>query len=633
VCGICGKVNRDSDAPMDEGAIRRMAGLLAHRGPDGEGVFVKDHVGLGHRRLAIIDLSPAGRQPMSNEDGSIWIVFNGEIYNFLELRAALIQTGHTFRSKSDTEVIVRLYEDRGLEALHALRGMFALAIWDMKRRRLVLARDRFGKKPLFYFDGPSAFIFASELQSLLEDPSVPRVPDRDAIRYYLTYQCVPYPYTAFQGIRKLPPAHYLILERDQLRLGRYWGLRYAETSEEPEEALSKRLRRHLEEAVALRMVSDVPVGAFLSGGIDSSAVVALMARMSEGPVKTFSIGFDDDRLSELPYARTVAARFATDHHEFVVKPDAVTILPLLVRHFGEPFADSSAVPQYYLSKLAAEFVTVALSGDGGDEAFGGYDRHLASLLARPADRMPGPLRNGLASLGEAMSRLSVSAPRLARIGRFLRALGDDAPRRYARWVSAFDREEQAGLFSADLLDQVRGVDPHQLILDAYRATNASHPLDATLDVDVRTYLPNDLLVKVDITSMANSIEVRSPFLDHPLMEFAASLPASLKIRGMKKKYLLKQSLANLLPRDILNRPKQGFAVPIDRWFRQELKEMAWDTLLDPRSLERGYFNGEAVQRMLDEHARGVRTRHHQLWSLLMLELWHRAFIDSSSRGG
>jgi len=633
MCGICGKINRDPDAPMDEGAIRRMAGLLAHRGPDGEGAFVKDHVGLGHRRLAIIDLSPAGRQPMSNEDGSIWIVFNGEIYNFRELRAELIQGGHRFRSRSDTEVIVRLYEDRGLEALHALRGMFALAIWDMTRRRLVLARDRFGKKPLFYFDGPSAFVFASELQSLLEDPSVPRVPDLDAIRYYLTFQYVPYPCTAFQGIRKLPPAHYLILEQDQLRVERYWDLQYAAKTEESEPALADRLRSHLEEAVRLRMVSDVPIGAFLSGGIDSSAIVALMAGMSEDPVKTFSIGFDDDRLSELPYARTVARRFSTDHHEFVVKPDAVAILPLLVRHFGEPFADSSAVPQYYLSKLAAEFVTVALAGDGGDEAFGGYDRHLASLLARPADHMPGPLRNGFAGVGEAMSRLSVLAPRLARIGRFLLALGDDAQRRYARWVSAFDREEQAGLFSADFLGRVREVDPQRLILDAYRATDASHPLDATLDVDVRTYLPNDLLVKVDITSMANSIEVRSPFLDHPLMEFAASLPASLKIRGVKKKYLLKRSLADLLPTDILNRSKQGFAVPIDRWFRRELKEMAWDTLLDPRSLERGYFNGEVVKRMLGEHARGVRARHHQLWSLLMLEMWHRTFIDSSSNGG
>jgi asparagine synthase (glutamine-hydrolysing) len=627
MCGICGKVNRDPDAPMDEGAIRRMAGLLAHRGPDGEGVFVKDHVGLGHRRLAIIDLSPAGRQPMSNEDGSIWIVFNGEIYNFRELRAALIQTGHTFRSKSDTEVIVHLYEDRGLEALHALRGMFALAIWDMKRRRLVLARDRFGKKPLFYFDGPSAFIFASELQALLEDPSVPRVPDLDAIRYYLTYHYVPYPYTAFQGIRKLPPAHYLMLEGDQLRLGRYWRLQYAEKTQESEPALAERLRSHLEEAIRLRMMSDVPVGAFLSGGIDSSAVVALMARMSGDPVKTFSIGFDDDRLSELSYARTVAGRFATDHHEFVVKPDAVTILPLLVRHFGEPFADSSAVPQYYLSKLAAEFVTVALAGDGGDEAFGGYDRYLAALLARRADRMPGLLRNGFVGLGEAMSRLSVSAPRLARIGRFLRALGDDAPRRYARWVSAFDREEQAGLFSADFLGQVRGVEPERLILDTYRSTDATDLLDATLGVDVKTYLPNDLLVKVDITSMANSMEVRSPFLDHPLMEFAASLPASLKIRGLKKKYLLKQSMADLLPAEILNRPKQGFAVPLDRWFRHELKEMVWDTLLDPRSLERSYFKADAVKRMLDEHARGLRQRHHQLWSLLMLELWHKACID------
>lgn len=627
MCGICGRVNRDPDAPMDEGAIRRMMGVLAHRGPDGDGVFVKDHVGLGHRRLAVIDLSSAGRQPMSNEDGSIWIVFNGEIYNFLELREGLIRKGRVFRSQSDTEVIVHLYEELGLEVLGALRGMFALAIWDAKRRRLLLARDRFGKKPLFYFAGSSSFVFASEIQSLLEEPSVTRVPDLEAILLYLTYHYVPYPRTAFQGIRKLPPAHYLVLEEGRIRVDRYWTLRYAEKSRDPEGALSERLRAHLEEAVRLRMVSDVPVGALLSGGIDSSTVVALMARLSERPVKTFSIGFEGNGYSELPHARSIARRFATDHHECVVKPDAVAVLPLLVRHFGEPFADSSAVPQYYLTKLARESVTVALAGDGGDEAFGGYDRYLALLLARRADSLPSVFRGGLAGLGRGVSRLPVATPFLSRAGRFLQGLGDDPSRRYARWVSHLDKEQQDVLLSRDFLEQVRGIDPEALILDAYRATDATHLLDATLDVDVRTYLPNDLLVKVDITSMAGSVEVRSPFLDHPLMEFAGSLPPSLKIRGLEKKYLLKRAMADLLPREVLNRPKQGFAVPLDHWFRHDLKEMARDTLLAPRCLGRGYFRAEAVRRMLDEHVRGVRRWHHQLWSLLMLELWHRDFLD------
>lgn len=612
---------------MEEGAIRRMAAVLAHRGPDGEGVFVKDHVGLGHRRLAIIDLSQAGHQPMSNEDGSIWIVFNGEIYNFLELRDGLIRKGHTFRSRSDTEVIVHLYEDLGLEALRVLRGMFAFAIWDANRKRLLLARDRFGKKPLFYFAGSSSFVFASELQSLLEDPSVPRVPDLEAIRYYLTYQYVPSPHTAFQGIRKLPPAHYLLLEDGQFRLTRYWDLHYAEKSREPEEALSERLRGHLEEAVRLRMISDVPVGALLSGGIDSSTVVALMTRLSGSPVKTFSIGFEEDGFSELPHARSVARRFGTEHHEFVVKPDAVTVLPLLVRHFGEPFADSSAVPQYHLSRLAREFVTVALAGDGGDEAFGGYDRYLAVLLARPADHLPRFIGNGLAGLGKRLSRVSRIAPFLSRAGRFLQALSDDPLRRYARWMSHFDREQQVALFSEDFLEQVCGIDPEGPILDAYRESDATHLLDATLDVDVRTYLPNDLLVKVDITSMASSVEVRSPFLDHPLMEFAASLPPSLKIRGLEKKYLLKRAMADLLPEEILHRPKQGFAVPLEHWFRRDLREMAHDILLAPRCLGRGYFRAEAVKRLLDEHVRAVGRWHHQLWNLLMLELWHRACID------
>jgi asparagine synthase (glutamine-hydrolysing) len=604
-----------------------MAKALAHRGPDSEGFFVNDHVGLAHRRLAIIDLSPDATQPMSNEDGSIWIVFNGEIYNFHELRDALIRKGHIFHSRSDTEVIVHLYEDLGPEALRALRGMFALAIWDANHRQLLLARDRLGKKPLFYFAGPSSFAFASELQSLLEDPSVPRVPDLEAIRYYLTYRYVPSPYSAFQGIRKLPPAHYLLLKDGQLRLNRYWTLHYAEKSHEPEEVLSERLRGSLEEAVRLRMISDVPIGAFLSGGLDSSAVVALMSRLSGAPVKTFSIGFEEDAFSELPYARSIARRFGTDHHEFVVKPDAVSILPLLVRHFGEPFADSTAVPQYYLSKLAREHVTVVLAGDGGDEAFGGYDRYVATLATRPTDRIPSPLRNGLAGVIRRLSKFPLSTPFLLRTSRFLRALSDDPQRRYARWVSHFDLQQQAALFSSAFLKQVRGIDPERLVLDVYQQTDATHLLDATLDVDVRTYLPDDLLVKVDITSMANSLEVRAPFLDHPLMEMAASLPPSLKIQGLEKKYLLKRAMADLLPVEILNRPKQGFIVPIDHWFRHDLQEMAYDTLLDPRSLGRGYFRPEVVRRLLDEHVRGVQNFHRQLWNLLMLELWHRCFID------
>ncbi|WP_337286651.1 asparagine synthase (glutamine-hydrolyzing) [Candidatus Methylomirabilis sp.] len=627
MCGICGTINRDPDAPVDEGMLHRMAKALAHRGPDSEGFFANGHVGLAHRRLAIIDLSSDGAQPMSNEDGSIWIVFNGEIYNFYELREALVRKGHNFRSRTDTEVIVHLYEELGPEALRALRGMFALAIWDANQQQLLLARDRLGKKPLFYFAGSSSFAFASELQSLLEDTAVPRVPDLEAIRYYLTYRYVPSPYSAFQGIRKLPPAHYLLLKEGQLRTHRYWALRYAEKSDEPEEVLVDRLRGSLEEAVRLRMIGDVPIGAFLSGGLDSSAVVALMSRWSGRPVKTFSIGFEEDSFSELPYARSVARRFGTDHHEYVVKPDAVGILPLLVRHFGEPFADSTAVPQYYLSQLAREHVTVVLAGDGGDEAFGGYDRYVAGLAARPTDRIPITLRNGLAGMTRRLSKVPLSTPLLQRTGRMLRALSDDPQRRYVRWMSHFDMQQQAALFSSAFLKQVRDIDPERLVLDRYQETDAAHPLDATLDVDVNTYLPDDLLVKVDITSMANSLEVRAPLLDHPLMEFAAALPPSFKIQGVDKKYLLKRAMVDLLPAEILNRSKQGFIVPIDRWFRHDLQEMAYDTLLSSRSLRRGYFRPEAVKRLLDEHAGGAHDRHRQLWSLLMLELWHRCFID------
>jgi asparagine synthase (glutamine-hydrolysing) len=371
----------------------------------------------------------------------------------------------------------------------------------------------------------------------------------------------------------------------------------------------------------------VPIGAFLSGGIDSSTVIALMSRLSKEPIKTFSIGFEDDGFSELPQARAAARRFGTEHHEFVVKPDAVAVLPLLVRHFGEPFADSSAVPQYYLSKMARDYVTVALAGDGGDESFGGYDRYVAALLGQAAERIPGLVRNGLAMAGRRLSLSPISSPLLLRTGRFLQALKYDPQRRYARWMSSFDQEQQAQLFSSEFLEQVRGIDPAGPILDAYRAIDAAHLLDVTLNIDVRTYLPNDLLAKVDITSMANSVEVRSPFLDHPLMEFAASLPPSLKIRGTRKKYLLKRAMADLLPREILNRPKRGFAVPLDRWFRHDLATMTRDLLLDPRSLQRGYFRAGAVERLLDEHVRGVGHWHYPLWTLLVLELWHRAFID------
>jgi asparagine synthase (glutamine-hydrolysing) len=539
----------------------------------------------------------------------------------------LTRKGYAFRSASDTEVIIHLYEDRGPDAIRELRGMFALALWDANQKHLLLARDRFGKKPLFYFDGPSAFVFASELQSLFEEPAVPRIPDLGAIRHYLTHSCVPYPQTAFQGIRKLPPAHYLLVRSGRLSLNRYWDLHYAEQVSEPVEVLSERLRARLDEAVRLRMISDVPIGAFPSGGIDSSSIVALMSRFSAGPVKTFSIGFEDRASSELPHARVIARRFGTDHHEAIVKPEAVAVLPLLVRHFGEPFADSSAVPQYYLSKLAGESVTVALSGDGGDEAFGGYRRYSAVLAAQPADRLPHFLRRGVATLGGVLAASPRGNPFLVWAGRLLKGLGDDPHRRYAQWRSCFERSHQLALFSDAFLNEVRAIDPERLILDAYEASDARHLLNATLDVDVRTYLPNDLLVKVDITAMANSVEVRCPFLDHPLMEFAASLPPSLKVRGLQTKYLLKLALADLLPEEIIDRPKHGFTAPIHLWFRHDLKEMAYDTLLDSKGLGRGYFKTEGVKRLLDEHVTGVRNWHPQLWNLLMLELWHRVCID------
>ncbi|MBI3988608.1 MAG: asparagine synthase (glutamine-hydrolyzing) [candidate division NC10 bacterium] len=649
MCGISGKLFFDPTRAVEEVLIRRMCQVLAHRGPDGEGTYVNGPVGLGHRRLAIIDLSEAGRQPMTNEacaeqsrsHGTLWITFNGEIYNFPELREDLLKRGHRFRSKTDTEVILHLYEEKGVECLNDLRGMFAFAIWDEKRRRLFLARDRLGKKPLFYYADHEKFLFASEPKAILEDPDVKAEPDLEAIHHYLTYGYVPSPYSAFKGMKKLPPGHSLLLKDRDLEVRRYWKLSY--TKKRPgargqgpgvksEEELCQKLLERLREAVRLRMVSDVPLGAFLSGGIDSSVIVALMSGLSSEPVKTFSIGFEEEDYNELPYARMVAKRFQTDHHEFIVKPDAVTVLPKLVWHYNEPFADSSAIPTYYLAKVTREHVTVALNGDAGDENFAGYDRYVANQLACRYDGLPLFLRRAMEKGAGLFLRSSRPGSLRNRARRFLEAIAEEPRRRYSRWLSHFNTQRKEELYTEAFKQEMEGLDSVSLLLEAYDASDAPDFIDATLDVDVQMYLPDDLLVKVDIASMAHSLEARSPLLDHRFMEFAASLPSELKLKGRTQKYIFKKALKELLPDEIIHRPKKGFGVPIDRWFRKDLREMAYDVLLDHRGLERGYFRREAVQKLLDEHCQGEGTWHYLLWNLLMLELWHRMFIDGGKGG-
>lgn len=657
MCGICGKINFNSQ-PVEEALLKKMTGVLSHRGPDDEGIYLSDQqsaisgqprdrpsVGLGHRRLSIIDLSPLAHQPMSNEDGTVWIVYNGEIYNFPELRADLIGRGHTFRSKSDTETIIHLYEEYGAECLKYLRGMFAFALWDERDKSLFLARDRVGKKPLYYRHSDNTFVFASEIKAILQDENFSSKPDYTAIHHYLTYQDVPSPWTAFEGIKKLSPAHYLVLKNGKAELKRYWQLSYLPKHNLHslpfskgkkggfESALKAEIIERLKEAVRIRLISDVPLGAFLSGGIDSSATVALMSEMMNEPVKTFSIGFREKAFNELEYARTIARMFKTDHTEFIVEPDATEILPRLIWHYNEPFADSSAVPSYYVSKLAREHVKVVLNGDGGDENFAGYGRYAANNFSLKMQKFfPSSVAKAVLPAVMLLPHGKDPDNFFWKLKRFLQEYVYPQEMRNAHWLSHFTTEMKAWLYTDDFLKKVSGADSFDLLMEKYASTDADNFLDKTLYADVAMYLPDDLLVKMDVASMANSLEARSPFLDHEFMEFAARIPAELKLKGKNTKYILKEALRGILPDEVLFREKMGFAVPIGRWFRNELKDMAYDTLLSEKAMQRGYFKKEAVKKILDEHVSGRWNWHNHIWNLLMLELWHRMFIDQAHIG-
>ncbi|HXH06222.1 MAG TPA: asparagine synthase (glutamine-hydrolyzing) [Vicinamibacterales bacterium] len=628
VCAIAGKVIRTGASADAEAAVRAMCRAMAHRGPDGEGVIRRGPAVLGHRRLAIIDLSPAAAQPMGLPDGSLWVVFNGEIYNFRELRRELETRGHAFRSRSDTEVILHAYREYGEDCVSRLRGMFAFAVWDEHRHRLFAARDRLGKKPFFYRIDEQGFTFASEAQGLAADPLGPPLePDLSALDLYLTYGYVPHPWSAFRGVRKLSPAHVLVYDASGggLREERYWRARREPKLRLPERDAEEEALRRLREAVRLRLASDVPLGAFLSGGVDSSLVVALMAE--QGPVRTFSIGFHEAEYDERRYARAVAERYATRHTEFVVEPDAAEVLPRLVRHYGEPFADSSAVPSYYLARMTREHVTVALNGDGGDEAFGGYERYAGAGLAERLDVLPAPVLTAAAWLVRRLDRRPKKSGVLHRAARFLEAMRQDPIARYAMWVGYFDDGEKAALYSDDLARATEGVPSLGWLRQTYAGTDATDFIDRTMAADLETYLPGDLLVKMDIATMANSLEARSPLLDHELVEFAARLPVDYKVRGLRTKRLLKRIARRFVPREVVDRPKMGFGVPIDRWLRCQLRDLVEDCLFGRRAVARGYFRPAFVRRLVDEHASGRRRHHHLIWALLMLELWHREFID------
>jgi asparagine synthase (glutamine-hydrolysing) len=636
MCGICGKINLDYETPVEGGLLQRMCDSIRHRGPDGEGQYLDGPVGLGSRRLSIIDLA-TGDQPICNEDGSNWIVFNGEIYNYLELYDILRERGHIFKTHSDTETILHAYEEWGPASCTRLRGMFAYAIWDGGRKRLVIVRDRLGKKPMLYTRTPQAFLFGSELRAILQDGALPRRINQAALAAYLMRLYVPTPQSAFEGIYKLPPAHYLILEAGQIKIERYWHVDFAKRDQPSdgvdEQALCDQLWALLRDATRMRLMSEVPLGAFLSGGIDSSAIVALMSQLMSEPVKTFSIRFEESRYDETPYARQVARLFNTDHEEFTVRSSALEVLPQLVWHFGEPFADASAIPTYYVSKLTRQHVTVALSGDAGDENFAGYDYYRAARLLEAFHALPASLRKDVIP---SFLRMAQGMPFLHNLAQqsltILQRDNVSPAQAYVGRTSVFSPDMLAQLCQPEFQTATNPaivIAPLENMLAEFRGVDG---LERWMYLDVYNYLPDDINVKVDIASMANSLEVRAPFLDHKVVEFAASLPPQMKLngsawRGMTTKYILKKAMQRILPKDILYRRKHGFAVPLSEWFRGELRGLTRSVLLSPQALGRGYFIPAQVERMIVEHERGTADHGTRLWALLNLEMWQRTYID------
>jgi asparagine synthase (glutamine-hydrolysing) len=623
MCGIAGIVSTSAGERIESAAIHRMCQAIAHRGPDDEGIFVKDGIGFGMRRLSIIDLA-GGHQPVFNEDRSVWVVYNGEIYNFPQLRSELQSRGHHLSTHTDTEVIVHLYEELGRDCVHQLRGMFAFALYDERRRKLLIARDRLGEKPLHYaFDG-KRLLFGSEIKAILAiAPELAQV-DRQAVRQYVQFGYIPDPATAFSDIKKLPPGHLLELENGRLSVNKYWDLpEYGAHSPATEEECLEELEQRLEEAVKMRLIADVPLGAFLSGGADSSTIVALMARSSSRPVKTFSIGFRKKDFDETPYARMVAEKFGTEHHELILEPDVVSSVDMLTHSSEEPFGDASALPTYYVSCLARQHVTVALSGDGGDEIFAGYDRYRVCLQDHSFGWIPDWTRR---IYREHIHKL---VPRSLPGRSFSYSISLPWQERYIEDVSLQPVQRQMSLFSDDFMSPAAGeTDPFDLFRGYIENAPARESLSRLLYLDSKTYLPADILTKVDRMSMLTSLEARAPMVDHIFLEWATGLTSEWKMRGGEQKYILRKLAERVgVPREALYRPKQGFALPLVHWTRHELKDLILTTLLEPRTLQRGYVNPPAVRQLLNEHFRGRRNHAGSIWRLFMLELWHRNYLE------
>lgn len=629
MCGIIGKIYFDNNT-IAENDILTMNKKIQHRGPDDGGVYISHDkkVGLGHRRLSIIDLSPLGHQPMSYLN-RYWIVFNGEIYNFQEKKELLKKDGYSFKSKTDTEVILALYDKFGKKCLEHLRGMFSFAIYDEKEKTIFCARDRVGKKPFKYYLNENVFIFASELKAILTQPEYKKEPDYIAIHYYLTLQYCPAPLTGFKDIKKLEPAHYLFidLKTKKTEKKRYWKLDYSKKLDLSEDEWKKRIIEKLEECVKLRMISDVPLGAFLSGGIDSSAIVALMSKLSDKPIKTFSIGFEEEKYNELKYAKIIADKFKTDHKEFIVKPNAIELLPMLVRQYEEPYADSSALPTYYVSKLTKDYVAVALNGDGGDENFAGYSRYSVFQFSLWYEKFL-PLHNLIILPISKFLAQNIKNTFFERVYRFSQTLAENYKRRYLTYTAYFTNDQKADLYTKEFKNKAWRYDTYDLIGAKFDEAGAKNKMDQVLYADFSTYLPEDLLVKVDIDTMSVALEGRSPFLDHEFLELTARIPFNLKIKGFNnKKYILKKALRGLTPDEIMFRPKMGFGVPIEKWFREELKDYVHSTLLSEKAIKRKLFKKEEIKKILDNHNSTTVNYSPQIWALLTLELWFEEYFD------
>ncbi len=605
---------------VDRSTLKKMRDVVKHRGPDDKGSYIDNQIGLAHRRLSIIDLSKKGRQPMSNEDGSLWITYNGEIYNFKDIKEKLEKRGYRFKSNTDTEVVLHAYEEYGERCLNMFNGMFAFCIWDSKKKQFFLARDRIGQKPLVYYQDRGKFIFASELKAILEYPEVNKEISDEAVSHYLSFGYVPTPLCIFKSMAKLPPGHYAILDKNNnLTVKQYWDVNFRNPVRKTEKEHCEDILDDLKEATEKRMISDVPLGAFLSGGVDSSAVVAMMSKVTDN-VKTFSIGFEEQDFDETKYARKVAEIFNTDHKEKIVRMDAAKIFDDLVWHYNEPYADSSAIPTYYLCEMTRKHVTVALSGDAGDESFLGYPRYVPDKYEIMSSITPPLLKPAVSRAGKMFFSQGSKSPLFQKIGRKFDLLSMKEEEQYLEWLSNFNSYYRNQVIT----DRLRNYDPRKVL---FKETDRYNPTILKKQYfDFKHYLPDDILVKVDVASMAHSLEVRSPFLDHKLIENASRIPQDIKMKGNVKKYILKKALEPVLPKNILYRKKTGFAVPLVHWFRKDLKSMSYDVLLNKETINRGYFDKYAVRKILNSHNSGA-DHSYRIWNLLFLEKWFRRFVD------